>query len=157
MSTETYDCFHNISPSALLCFTFCFFPSVAQQPKSGLGRLVEVSRTHTIRHTHQVELLWTNDQLVVEATTCTGHNTKQKTRTYISSAGFEPAIPTIKRVHPYHILLYGDIIHKSWTMRWAGHVARMGENTNAYRGKSYGKKHLKTFPGLRWHNIRIYI
>ena len=112
MSTETYDCFHNISPSALLCVTFCFFPSVAQQPKSGLGRLVEVSRTHTIRHAHQVELLWTNDQLVVEATTCTGHNTKQKTRTYISSAGFEPAIPTIKRVRPYHILLYGDIIHK---------------------------------------------
>jgi len=30
-----------------------FFVSVAQQPKSSLGRLsVEVSRSHTIRHTH---------------------------------------------------------------------------------------------------------
>jgi hypothetical protein len=35
-------------------------------------------------------------------------------------------------------------IIKSWRMRWAGHVARMGEKRNAYRllvGKPEGKKH----------------
>jgi hypothetical protein len=34
---------------------------------------------------------------------------------------------------------------KSRRMRWAGHVARMGENRNAYRifvGKPEGKRHL---------------
>jgi hypothetical protein len=34
-------------------------------------------------------------------------------------------------------------IIKSWRMRWAGHVARMGEKRNAYRllvGKPEGKR-----------------
>jgi len=49
---------------------------VAQQTKSGLDRLVvEVSRSHTIRHTHthQLGLLWTSDQPVAEAATYTTH------------------------------------------------------------------------------------
>jgi hypothetical protein len=47
-----------------------------------------------------------------------------------------------------------DIIRqiKSRRMRWAGHVARMGEGRNVYRvlvGKSEGKRPLER-PGRRW-------
>jgi hypothetical protein len=49
-------------------------------------------------------------------------------------------------------------IIKSRRMRWAGHVARMGENRNAYRllvGKPEGKKSLGR-PRHRWvDNIRM--
>ena len=75
-----------------------FLPSVTQQYNSGPGRLnVQVSRSHTIRHTHPVGLLWTSDHPVTEAATYTTHN-KHKTRTYVPSAGFEPAIPRINRL-----------------------------------------------------------
>ena len=51
-----------------------FFFSVALQPKSILGHgIVEVSRSHKIRHTHPVGLLWQNDQLVAEAVTYRTH------------------------------------------------------------------------------------
>jgi hypothetical protein len=43
---------------------------------------------------------------------------------------------------------------KSRRMRWAGHVARMGEKVNAYRisvGKQEGKRPLGR-PGHRWEN-----
>jgi hypothetical protein len=49
-------------------------------------------------------------------------------------------------------------IIKSRRMRWAGHVARMGENRNAYRllvGKPEGKRPLGR-PRCRWvDNIRM--
>jgi hypothetical protein len=49
-------------------------------------------------------------------------------------------------------------IIKSRRMRWAGHVARMGENRNAYRllvGKPEGKRPLEK-PNRRWvDNIRM--
>jgi hypothetical protein len=49
-------------------------------------------------------------------------------------------------------------IFKSCRMRWAGHVARMGEKRNAYRlfvGKREGKRPLGT-PRQRWvDNIRM--
>jgi hypothetical protein len=66
---------------------------VAQYLYSGLGHLiVEVSRTHTIRHIRQpVGLLWTSDQPI----TYTTHN-KHKRLKSIASARFETAIPTIK-------------------------------------------------------------
>jgi hypothetical protein len=41
---------------------------------------------------------------------------------------------------------------KSWRMRWAGHVALVGEKRNVYRilvGKPEGKKPLGR-PGHRW-------
>jgi hypothetical protein len=64
------------------------FSSVAQQPNAGLDRLnVEVSRSHTIWHTHEVGLLWKSDQLVTEAATYTKHN-KHKRWKYTPSAGF---------------------------------------------------------------------
>jgi hypothetical protein len=51
-------------------------------------------------------------------------------------------------------------IMKSRRMRWAGHVARMGEQRNAYRllvGKPEGKRPLGR-PRRRWlDNIRIYL
>jgi hypothetical protein len=49
-------------------------------------------------------------------------------------------------------------IIKSMRMRWAGHVARMGEKRNAYRllvGKPEGKRPLER-PRRRWvNNIRM--
>jgi hypothetical protein len=49
-------------------------------------------------------------------------------------------------------------IIKSRRMRWAGHVARMGEKRNAYRllvGKPEGNRPLRR-PRLRWvDNIRM--
>jgi hypothetical protein len=49
-------------------------------------------------------------------------------------------------------------IIKSKRMRWAGHVARMGEKRNAYRilvGKPEGKRPLGR-PRRRWmHNIKM--
>jgi hypothetical protein len=46
---------------------------------------------------------------------------------------------------------------KSRRMRWAGHVARMGEKMNAYRilvGKPEGKRPLGR-PKHRWDNIKM--
>jgi hypothetical protein len=55
-------------------------------------------------------------------------------------------------------LLYLFRIIKSRKMRWAGHVARMGEKRNAYRvlvGKPKGKRPLGR-PRRRWvDNIRL--
>jgi hypothetical protein len=49
-------------------------------------------------------------------------------------------------------------IINSMRMRWAGHVAQMGEKRNAYRllvGKPEGKRPLGS-PGFRWvDNIRM--
>jgi hypothetical protein len=48
-------------------------------------------------------------------------------------------------------------IIKSRRMRWAGHVARMGEKNNAYRlaGKQEGRRPLGK-PRLRWvYNIKM--
>jgi hypothetical protein len=49
---------------------------------------------------------------------------------------------------------------KSRRMRWAGHVARRGENRNAYRilvGKPKGKRPLR-IPRRRWvDNIKRYL
>jgi hypothetical protein len=49
---------------------------------------------------------------------------------------------------------------KSKRMRWAGHVARMGENKNAYRilvGMPEGKRQLER-SRRRWvNNIKMYL
>jgi len=57
-----------------------------------------VSRSHTIRHTnsHPVGLLRTRDKLVAETASYTTRNTHNR-RTFVSSAGFETAIPAIGR------------------------------------------------------------
>ena len=64
--------------------------------------IFEVTRSHTIRHTHTHTLgfIWTSDQLVTGAATYTAHD-KHNRRTFISSAGFETAIPEIKRLQTY--------------------------------------------------------
>ena len=55
-----------------------YFLSVVQQLKSCLGRLiVEISTSHTIRHKHQVGLLWTSDRLVSETAKYTAKQTQQ--------------------------------------------------------------------------------
>jgi len=54
----------------------------------------------TDSHTHPLDLLSTSDQPVVEATTYTTHN-KHEGRTSMPSAGFEPAIPAVKRPQTY--------------------------------------------------------
>ena len=53
-------------------FCECFFFSfpLAQQPNAGQGYLVlEVRRSHTVRQTQSVGLLWTRDQPVAETST----------------------------------------------------------------------------------------
>jgi hypothetical protein len=75
---------------------YFFFFLVAQHRNSGWGRyILEISRSHT----HPVDL-WTSDQLVAEAAAYTTRNEYTR-RTSISSAGFEPAIPAIKRLLIY--------------------------------------------------------
>jgi hypothetical protein len=76
--------------------------SVAQHPNTGLDRLVvEVSRSHTIRHIPQtVGLLWTSDQPVAEAATCKTHN-KQKGQKSMPSAELEPTVSAIEQLKTY--------------------------------------------------------
>jgi len=56
----------------------CFlarYLSVTPQPNWSIGRvIVEVYRSHTIRKTHPIGLLWTSDQLVAVPATYTTHN-----------------------------------------------------------------------------------
>jgi hypothetical protein len=58
------------------------------------------SRSHTVTHAQAVGLLLTSDQLVAQDTAYTTH-TKHTRRIYTPSAGFEPAIPTIKGLETY--------------------------------------------------------
>ena len=81
---------------------------MATQPNSGPGRpIIEVSRSHTIRHTHthththDVGLLRTSDQPVAEDATDTTHS-KYKRRISMLPAGFEPAIPAVKQMQNYN-------------------------------------------------------
>ena len=73
---------------------------------SPLVRFLDHTHTHTHSPTHtdkeRVGLLWTNDQLVAEAATYTTHTTHNR-RTSISSAGFERAIPAVRRLQTYAI------------------------------------------------------
>jgi hypothetical protein len=90
----------NICPTRILKHLPLFsasYSSVVQQPKSGPGCLIaDVPRSHTIRHTLG-KTVWTSDQLVAEAATYT----TCKKQTSIPSAGFEPAIPAVRRLQTY--------------------------------------------------------
>jgi hypothetical protein len=49
-----------------------------------------------------------------------------------------------KEIHDLYLFPSIIRIIKSWKMRWAGHVTRMGEKRNSYRllvGKPGGKRH----------------
>ena len=71
------------------------------QPNLCLDRLiVEVSRSHTVRHAHPLRLLWTSDQFVVEVAAYTIHS-KYYRQTSMRSAGFELQVPAIERSQPY--------------------------------------------------------
>ena len=79
------------------------FLSVAQQPKSGLQRLiVKVSTSHKTRHTqtHTHTHTHTRGRTPVRRRCRYLHNT-HKRRTFRPSAGFKPAIPTIERQQTY--------------------------------------------------------
>jgi len=70
---------------------------VVLRNNSGLsGLIVDVAKSNTVRHKHPLGLLWASDQLVAEDATRTTHK-KCKRRTSMLSAGFEHAIPAIKR------------------------------------------------------------
>jgi len=86
----------------------CVCVCVSQQHKSGLGRLiVEVSRSHTIGHTHKlshtqahpVQLLWKCDQLVPEVATYATRKAQRKTT--MPSVGFQSTITAIERQQVY--------------------------------------------------------
>jgi hypothetical protein len=72
-------------------FLWCYSPNRAQAPS--LLRFLD----HKQLDRHTVGLLWTSEQLVAETATYTTHN-KHKRKTSMPSAGFEPAIPAIKRL-----------------------------------------------------------
>jgi hypothetical protein len=92
---------------------------VAQQPKSGIGRLLlEVSRSHSDTR-QSVGLLWTSDQSVAETSTWQHTNT-HKRQTSMPPVGFEPTIPASARpnAHALHCAATGigccsPIIHNS--------------------------------------------
>jgi len=64
----------------------------------GVRRLiVQVSRSHIMRHIQLVQILLTSDQLGAEAATYTTHN-PHNARTSMSSERFEPAIPATQRL-----------------------------------------------------------
>jgi hypothetical protein len=93
--------------------TFSF--SVTQQPKSGLGRLYITHRlslslfshTHTRTHTH-THTHYDSSKLVISSLP-TQHTTLNSMR----SAGFKPAIPTIKRLqtHGTYLFTLDNLIH----------------------------------------------
>ena len=82
---------------------------VAQQPSSGLGRLpVDVSRSHTITHTHirarACATCWDTSKRTISSSerpvNYTTHN-KHKRRRAKASARFKPAIPAVQRPQIY--------------------------------------------------------
>jgi hypothetical protein len=71
---------------------------VAQQSNWVLGHLtVEVSISHTIRHTNMVGFLSKSYQLVAEDTTYTTQETNTHALREIQPAGFKPTIPAIEQ------------------------------------------------------------
>ena len=63
---------------------------------ASLWRFLQRTRTHT--HTHPIGLLGMSDQLVAQAATYKTQK-QRKTRTPMSPAGFEPAVPAIEGSH----------------------------------------------------------
>ena len=77
--------------------------SVVQQPNLGLHHLiVEVSRSHTTRHTQTraraVGVFRTSDQSITDDYAT---HSKHEGQTSVPSAGYEPTIPAIKWMHAY--------------------------------------------------------
>jgi hypothetical protein len=65
------------------------------------GRLgVEVPRSYTVKHTQQVGLPWTSDQLVSATHT---HRNKHNRRITMTSVEFEPAIPATELLQTYDL------------------------------------------------------
>jgi hypothetical protein len=91
-----------LSTGTLIYFSL-FFSAALQANSDPCRLIVEISRSHAIRHTHPVGLLWMSDQLVAEAATFTTHN-KHNRRKSISSAKFEPEIPAIERFQTYALV-----------------------------------------------------
>ena len=84
---------HQITSSSSSSFSYSF--SYAYYYYYYVERLIaDVSRSHTIKHTHGRNPLNDGSQLIPEAATYTTHHG----RTSMSSAGFEPASPAIKRL-----------------------------------------------------------
>ena len=73
-----------------------------QQPNWGWRRfIVEVSRLHTVRHTHFVGLLWTSVQSITETATYTAHSKHKTNIRVMQSEGFELRIPEIRLLQIY--------------------------------------------------------
>jgi hypothetical protein len=77
----------NFNPEFDLFILHHSYPfSMAQKANWDLRCLiVDISISHTVRHTHRVGLLWTRDQLVAEASTYTTHKKKHKRWTSMPS------------------------------------------------------------------------
>ena len=95
-----------------ISFSFFFF-FVAHQPNPGLSRLIEVSKSHTIRDTHTVGLLWTSDQHLSQTATDTTRNSRTR-RTFTYSAGFEPHHPRNRTAADLRLRSHG---HQYWLLK----------------------------------------
>jgi hypothetical protein len=96
----TFICSRQINNTYTVRHNEQFFISVAQQPKSGLGRLsVEVSRSHT--HTHTLGRTPLNERSARRQGHCVHNTNKHKRRTSTTSAEFEPATPAIEGLQTY--------------------------------------------------------
>jgi hypothetical protein len=82
------------------CLCVYIFSLMALQTKSRIGHLFLRFLYHTQLNALSVGRLWKNGQFVAEGATCITQN-KFKRPTSIPSAGFEPAIPTNKRLQTY--------------------------------------------------------
>jgi len=75
---------------------------VARRPESSPGSFILKFIDHRFldTRTHPVGLFRSSDQLVAEAASYTTHN-KYNSRTSMTLAGFELAIPAVKRLQTY--------------------------------------------------------
>ena len=71
-------------------FSFLYVTIAQLEPRPPHGRVFYITQLDT----HPLGLVWSSDQVVAEASSYTTHN-KQKKRTSMPSARFEPAIPAI--------------------------------------------------------------
>jgi len=80
------------------------------RPKATYPFIFSITHTHTHTHTHSVGLLWTFDQLVTEAATCTTQTQAMNIRAF---SGIRPSDSSIQaasalrlRLHDYQDMLY---------------------------------------------------
>jgi len=146
-SAHVLQCSQNLRQVSRSVTFFFFF--VSQQFKSGPGHLFLDEKqfdTHTHTHTHTHTLDGTLKETSARRSGRYLHKTPQTQHKHpCSQRDSNARSQKSSRWRPIKCCYILIFYIKSCTMRWAGHVAHKGENRNAYRGKSEGRKHLWDF------------